>query len=223
MPGVLSETTTTVPVNNVQSTEVLAVTTGYQGYDHVHWYVGNAKQAASYYVTRFGFRHVAYKGLETGSRTIASHVVQNGNVRFVLTSPIICPGSVEYNGEDSNLEEIHNHLRLHGDAVKDVSFEVDDVRGVWRKAVDRGAKSIREPQELSDEFGDVVVATIQTFGDTTHTLIERIGYAGAFMPGYRSTLVQDPLAELLPHITLEAIDHCVGNQNWDEMERVCDQ
>ena len=206
--------------NGVQTAEAAAVTTGYQGYDHVHWYVGNAKQAASYYISRFGFKHVAYKGLETGSREIASHVVENGGVRFVLTSPLI--GSDRPNAQDAvALKQIHDHLTLHGDGVKDVSFKVDDVRGVWKQAVERGAKSVREPQVLKDEDGEVVVATIQTYGDTTHTLIERSKYRGTFMPGYKASSLHDSLDNFLPKISLDAVDHCVGNQDWNQMEDLC--
>ncbi|MCJ1477737.1 hypothetical protein MMC13_006410 [Lambiella insularis] len=194
---------------------------GYQGYDHVHWWVGNSKQAASYYVTRFGFTHVAYKGLETGSRDIASHVVQNGGVRFVLTSPIIGPNSHDFNASPA-LHQIHQHLSCHGDAVKDVSFLVDDVRAVWQTAKDRGAKSVSDPCIISDDFGEMVIATIQTYGDTTHTLVERSNYAGPFMPGYRAVNSRDSLAILLPRVHFDAVDHCVGNQDWNQMEDVCD-
>lgn len=207
--------------------------TSYRGYDHVTWYVGNAKQAASYYITRFGFSHVAYKGLETGSRYIASHVVRNGGVTFVLTSPTMSVSALErrpnVSDEDRRLvEEIYAHLAEHGDAVKDVAFEVDDARAVWEHAVGKGAENVHEPRVLAATAGGkgkVVTATIKTYGDTTHTLVERHGYTGAFLPGYRATptsATPDPVAELLPGIEFEAIDHCVGNQDWDQMQAVCE-
>ena len=200
---------------------------GYRGYDHITWYVGNAKQAASYYTTRMGFKLIAKRGLETGSRFIASHVVSNGDATFVLTSPLRESGNVDEFVPESDrllLEEIHAHLRKHGDAVKDVAFEVDDVRGVYNQAVSKGAKPVQPPMVLSDKLdGEVITAVIRTYGDTTHTLVERSGYHGAFLPGYRGVgKSEDPLLKLLPSVTLEAIDHCVGNQDWNEMEAVCD-
>ncbi|KAK5169342.1 uncharacterized protein LTR77_005317 [Saxophila tyrrhenica] len=196
----------------------------YQGYDNVHWYVGNAKQAASYYTTRMGFEKIAYRGLETGSRTVASYVVRNGNVTFVLTSPIHSKESrLENLSEDDKhlLGEIHRHLELHGDAVRDVAFRVDDVETVYRNAIDNGARSVYPPKEVSDQFGTAKYARICTYGDTTHTLIERANYHGAFLPGFRSVDERDPLGKYLPPVQLEHIDHCVGNQDWDEMETVC--
>ena len=198
----------------------------YRAYDHVTWYVGNAKQAASYYVTRMGFTHIAYRGLETGSRYITSHVVGNGSVRFVLTSPLRSP-SVQDTAiteqERALLKDIYEHLEKHGDAVKDVSFEVDDVSAVYEKAVAAGAVSVQEPTiSGSKTKGHVRTATIRTYGDTTHTLIERQDFTGAFLPGFIGTNKVDPLSAYLPQITLEAIDHCVGNQDWNEMEAACD-
>jgi 4-hydroxyphenylpyruvate dioxygenase len=120
------------------------------------------------------------------------------------------------------IEEIQEHIGMHGDAVKDVAFEVDDVRGLFLEAVRNGAKVIKEPYELSDRNGTVVCATIATYGETTHTLIQRDQYKGAFLPGYRETRSVEPLDGFLPKIELEAIDHCVGNQDWNQMTDVCD-
>jgi 4-hydroxyphenylpyruvate dioxygenase len=212
--------------------------TSYRGYDHVHWYVGNAKQAASYYTTRMGFERVAYRGLETGCRSVCSHVVRNGDVTFVLTSPLRSPYNTEKlnqhisSKEQELLKEIHEHLAKHGDAVKDVAFEVDSVDAVFNAAVQNGAVAVSQPESLKDENGSVRVATIRTYGETTHTLIQRrpeqenAGYTGVFLPGYRdersnSNAPKDPITALLPKIDLRRIDHCVGNQDWDEMERVC--
>ena len=197
----------------------------YRGYHHVHWYVGNAKQAASFYVSRMGFERVAYRGLETGSRAIVSHVVRNGNVTFILTSPLRCLEQSDRfsEAEAKQLKEIHEHQERHGDAVKDVAFEVDNVDAIYNAAISAGGVSIAEPHDVSDTYGTVRLATIRTYGDTTHTLIQKTTYNGIFLPGYRSeTKVADSLNRFLPSVNLEAIDHCVGNQDWDEMENACD-
>src|SRR5271163_1855106 len=122
--------------------------------------------------------------------------------------------------EDSAaLDEIHDHLQKHGDGVKDVAFEVDDVRSIFSQAVQKGAKVVREPFELVDKDGKVICATIATYGETTHTLVQRNTYNGVFLPGYRPTVAADPIDAYLPKIELEAIDHCVGNQDWEGMHR----
>jgi len=210
------------PTSSSASTQALS---NYKGYHHVHWYVGNAKQAASFYVSRMGFERVAYRGLETGSRAVASHVIRNGSVTFVLTSPLRClEQSMRFCKEDEDLlKEIHAHQERHGDAVKDVAFEVDSVDAVYGQAVHNGAESVSRPRIIEDQYGRVKVATIKTYGDTTHTLVEKIDYRGVFLPGYRpESAAKDPLSRFLPQVQLEAIDHCVGNQDWDEMENVCD-
>ena len=199
---------------------------GYRGYDHITWYVGNAKQAATYYTTRMGFKPVARRGLETNSRLIASHVVSNGAATFVLTSPLRSPNTSDDKVSQADremLEGIQAHLEKHGDAVKDVAFEVDDVRAVYEQAVAKGAIPVQEPKIISDKVdGEVLMAVIKTYGDTTHTLIDRSRYRGVFLPGYRAVdNVEDPLLKWLPPISFEAIDHCVGNQDWGEMESVC--
>ncbi|GAB1203035.1 hypothetical protein APSETT445_001661 [Aspergillus pseudonomiae] len=196
----------------------------YRGYDHVHWYVGNAKQAATYYITRMGFKRVAYRGLETGNRSICSHVVRNGDVTFILTSPLRSLDQIDrFSGEEQEqLREIHHHLEQHGDGVKDVAFEVDSVDAVFNAAVSNGAKAVSNPQTLKDESGEVRVATIQTYGQTTHTLLERSNYHGGFLPGYRLETAEDPVSKFLPAVHLNRIDHCVGNQDWDEMDKVCE-
>ena len=204
-----------------------APSAGYRGYDHITWWVGNAKQAATYYTTRMGFRHVAKKGLETGSRCFASHVVSNGSATFVLTSPLRPSANIheQVSEEDRHLlDEMHTHLRRHGDAVKDVAFEVDDVHEVYTQAVSRGAVAVQAPTVISDKAtGSIVTAIIRTYGDTTHTLVDRSRFRGNFLPGFNAVdPYEDPLTKLLPPIELEAVDHCVGNQDWDEMEQVCD-
>jgi 4-hydroxyphenylpyruvate dioxygenase len=227
-PPILTPNSVTFPTSN-NTTSAIDGAPNFYGYDHITWYVGNAKQAASYYTSRLGFYTVAYKGLETGSRYIASHVVANGGIRFVLTSPIRSytalaeddPISPE---ERRLLKEIHEHLEQHGDAVKDVAFEVDDVDAVYQQAVKQDAVSIFAPRTTSDENGSVRKAAISTYGDTTHTLISRSSYHGAFLPGFRAVPAQkaDPLQKFLPTVTLEAIDHCVGNQDWGAMEAACE-
>ncbi|KAE8449734.1 4-hydroxyphenylpyruvate dioxygenase [Mollisiaceae sp. DMI_Dod_QoI] len=226
-PPVLTPTSLTFPTST-NTPGAVDGTPNFHGYDHITWYVGNAKQAASYYTTRLGFYTIAYKGLETGSRYIASHVVANGSIRFVLTSAIKSYSALDgdepiTSEERSLLKDIYAHLERHGDAVKDVAFEVDNVEGVYRQAVEQGAVSVQPPRTLSDENGSVTTAIIRTYGDTTHTLISRDTYSGIFLPGYKSipSSKVDPLQRLLPTVTLEAIDHCVGNQDWGKMEEAC--
>jgi len=199
----------------------------FQGYDHVTWWVGNAKQAAQYYNSIFGFSTVAYQGLETGNRYTTSWVVANNDVRFVFTSPI---RSAKYLPEDEPitpderalLTEMHAHLERHGDAVKDVAFEVDNVEAVYSRAVEGGAVSVRPPKVSRDKQhkGEVTTAVIRTYGDTTHTLISRNNYSGPFLPGF-VTKSAPPSSVTLPDIQLARIDHCVGNQSWNEMVSAC--
>jgi 4-hydroxyphenylpyruvate dioxygenase len=183
----------------------------YEGFDHVTFWVGNAKQAASFYTTRFGFKEVAYSGLETGSRDICSHVVQQDTITFVFKSPL-----------NPNNKVFSDHLAQHGDGVKDVAFTVDDVHSIYTRAVEKGARSIQAPYELKDEHGSVWLATIATYGDTEHTFVQRNGYKGIFMPGFTLPRNKDPLEELLPVVGLNYIDHCVGNQPDGEMLQACE-
>jgi 4-hydroxyphenylpyruvate dioxygenase len=200
----------------------------YVGFDYITWYVGNAKQAASFYITRMGFKHIAYRGPETGSRIVASYVIRNGNAIFVLTSPIRLPPGT---GKDDDipeeekplLREIHEHLTKHGDGVKDVAFQINgDVAAVWKRAVDCGAVPISSPRVLKDDagHGGVSIATIGTYGDTVHSLVNRQGYTGAFLPGYESVTEEDPINRFLPMIDFIEIDHCVGNQPWHGVDDV---
>ncbi|KAI0137363.1 4-hydroxyphenylpyruvate dioxygenase [Xylariales sp. AK1849] len=211
---------------HIDDYSVQAGVANFQGYDHVTWWVGNAKQAASYYNTLFGFKTVAYKGLETGSRYFTSYVVANGDVRFVFTSPIrshvhIPSDEPISEQEDALLKEMHAHLERHGDAVKDVAFEVDNVEAVYRKAISGGAVSVQEPSVNHDkQHGSVKTAVICTYGDTTHTLISRHSYTGSFLPGFRAASPV-PSSVSLPPTKLARIDHCVGNQSWNEMVSAC--
>ncbi|KAK4111226.1 4-hydroxyphenylpyruvate dioxygenase [Canariomyces notabilis] len=198
----------------------------FNGYDHITWWVGNAKQAAGYYNAFFGFKTIAYRGLETGSRYFASYVIAKDDIRFVFTSPIRSekhlPADEPISPEDRHLlREIHEHLEKHGDAVKDVAFEVDNVDGVYDKAVAKGADSVQPPMTTGDkEHGHVRTAVIRTYGDTTHTLIARHNFRGAFMPGFRA-VTSSPATVTLPDVPLARIDHCVGNQDWNEMVSAC--
>jgi 4-hydroxyphenylpyruvate dioxygenase len=198
----------------------------FTGYDHVTWWVGNAKQAASYYTTLFGFKVEAYRGLETGSRFFASYVVSNNNVRFVFTSPlrsaVHLPADETITPEEKALlTECYAHMERHGDAVKDVAFEVDNVAAVYERAVAGGAVSLQEPKEVVDkDNGSVTTAVIRTYGDTTHTLINRRDYRGCFMPGFRPGKEKTSSVEM-PEVPLRRIDHCVGNQDWNEMVSAC--
>lgn len=198
----------------------------FNGYDHVTWWVGNAKQAASFYNSFFGFKTIAYRGLETGSRYFASYAVANNDVRFVFTSPIRSykhlPEDEPISPEDRHLlREMHDHLEKHGDAVKDVAFEVDNVDGVYERAVAAGAESVQPPLTTGDkEQGHVRTAVIRTYGDTTHTLVSRRHFRGAFLPGFRAA-GPPPTTVAAPPVPLARIDHCVGNQDWNEMASAC--
>ncbi|KAG0328569.1 hypothetical protein BGZ99_005048 [Dissophora globulifera] len=183
----------------------------YEGFDHVVFWVGNAKQAASFYTTRFGFKEIAYRGLETGHRDVCTHVVQQDKIIFVFQSPL-----------NPNNKVFSDHLALHGDGVKDVAFAVDDVHAIYTRAVEKGAKSIRAPFEEKDENGSVWMATIATYGDTEHTFIQRSGFKGLFLPNYVPPRAQDPLQDILPVVGLNYIDHCVGNQPDGEMLTACE-
>jgi 4-hydroxyphenylpyruvate dioxygenase len=138
--------------------------------------------------------------LETGHRDICTHVVKNGKILIALTTPLN-PGN----------EEFGAHMIKHGDGVRDVAFTVDNVRGLYEKAVARGAKSVQEPIELKDENGKVIMASIQTYGDTVHTLIQRENFTGVFLPGYKAHYNKEKLNDLLPPPVFDALDHCVGN------------
>jgi 4-hydroxyphenylpyruvate dioxygenase len=176
------------------------------GTDHVEFYVGNARQAAYYYRTAFGMSLVAYAGPETGQRDRASYVVEQGRIRFVLTTPLRPDG------------EIAEHIHRHGDGVRDVALWVDDAKQAWRETTKRGARSVLEPTEKRDEHGMVRLATVATYGDTVHTFVERRNYTGPFLPGYRP-VESDPQAR---PTGLRYIDHMVGNVGWHEMNRWVD-
>ena len=172
-----------------------------RGTDHVEFYVGNAKQAAYYYAHAFGFSIVAYSGLETGYRDRASYVLQQGKVRFVLTAPLSPDGPIA------------EHVHFHGDGVKDIALDVEDVDRAWKGTTDRGARSIQEPHEVKDKHGVVRRAAIATYGDTIHSFIDRSRYSGPFLPGYNPTGAKVQPGPLL------YIDHMVGNVPLGDMNR----
>uniref|UniRef100_A0A9J7ZQC2 4-hydroxyphenylpyruvate dioxygenase n=1 Tax=Cyprinus carpio carpio TaxID=630221 RepID=A0A9J7ZQC2_CYPCA len=147
-----------------------------------------------------------YRGLETGSRDVVSHVVKQGKIIYVFTSALN-PGN----------NEMGDHLVKHGDGVKDVAFTVENCDFLVEKARERGAIIIKEPHVVEDKFGRVKLAVLQTYGDTTHTFVERTGYNGLFLPGFHAPLFCDPFLEKLPSGKLDFIDHVVGNQPDNEM------
>lgn len=171
------------------------------GTDYVEFYVGNAKQAAHFYKTAFGFQSYAYKGLETGSRDEVSYVLKQDKIRLVLTTPL------------NSKSKINDHIVKHGDGVKVVALWVDDARSAYEETTKRGAKSYMEPKVETDEFGEVVRAGIYIYGETVHMFVERKNYNGKFMPGYREWK-----SDYNPEsVGLKYIDHMVGNVGWDEM------
>ncbi|MEK7315238.1 MAG: 4-hydroxyphenylpyruvate dioxygenase [Candidatus Eisenbacteria bacterium] len=171
------------------------------GTDHVEFYVGNAKQAAYYYAHAFGFAVVAYSGLETGVRDRASYVLQQGKVRFVLTAPLGYEGAIA------------DHVNRHGDGVKDIALDVEDVDRAYEGTTKRGARSIAEPHDVTDENGTVRRAAIATYGDTIHSFIDRSKYRGTFLPGYKPTGMGAAEGPLL------YVDHMVGNVALGDMNR----
>jgi 4-hydroxyphenylpyruvate dioxygenase len=173
------------------------------GTDFIEFYVGNAKQASLYYRATFGFRLVAYRGPETGTRDRTSYVLEQGAVRLVFTTALRPSGPVA------------ELVAAHGDGVHDLALWVDDARRAFELAVERGARPVQEPTTLRDDDGEVVIAGIQTYGDTIHSLVERRNYRGAFMPGFRraeSRFAPQPVG-------LKYVDHCVGNVELGAMNK----
>ncbi len=173
------------------------------GTDYVEFYVGNAKQAAHFYKTAFGFQSFAYKGLETGCRDYASYVIAQDKIRIVLTTPL------------NSKSPINAHLAKHGDAVKVIALWVEDATKSFEETVKRGAKPFMEPTVEKDEHGEVVRSGIYTYGETVHIFVERKNYKGLFLPGYTAWK-----SDYNPAPTgLKFIDHMVGNVGWGEMNQ----
>ena len=177
-----------------------------KGTDHVEFYVGNARQAAYYYRTAFGMSLVAYAGPETGQRDRASYVVQQGKIRFVLTTSLL-PNS-----------PIADHVARHGDGVRVIALEVEDSRQSWLETTARGARSVAAPAETADESGRITTSSIAAYGDTIHTFVERGHYNGPFLPGFRSER-EDTVAR---PTGLKHVDHMVGNVGWHAMDEWVD-
>jgi len=173
------------------------------GYDAIEFYVGNARQAAHYYRTAFGFDVVGYAGPEHGVRDRCSYVLEQGSVRFVMTAGL---------GPES---EIVGHQALHGDGVKDVAFAVPDAEEAFRVAVERGAEPHLEPYVDEDENGKLVRAAIKAYGETVHTFVDRSNYAGVYAPGYKPTRHQEPGKST----GLELVDHVVCNVDLGDMDK----
>ncbi len=171
------------------------------GTDYIEFYVGNAKQSALYYRAAFGFELVGYRGPETGVRDRASYLLQQNKIRFLLTSPLGPEG------------EVAAHVARHGDGVRDLAFWVDDTREAFAKAVERGAEPVQVPTVLKDEHGEVVTASIRTYGDTIHSLVERRNYRGLFLPGF--VAASSPFTPA--PVGLQHVDHCVGNVELGRM------
>ncbi len=173
------------------------------GTDYVEIYVGNAKQAAHYYKTAFGFQSLAYAGPETGVKDRSSYVLVQNKMRLVLTTAL------------QPEHPISEHVKKHGDSVKVLALWVDDAYKAFEETTKRGAKPYLEPETLTDEFGEIRRSGIFTYGETVHLFIERKNYTGPFMPGY-----QKWESEYNPEPTgLLYVDHCVGNVGWNQMNK----
>jgi 4-hydroxyphenylpyruvate dioxygenase len=172
-----------------------------QGTDYVEFYVGNAKQAAHFYRSAFGFQALAYSGPETGNMEKVSYVVRQNKLTFMFTTAL------------RPEHPIAEHTHLHGDGVRVLALRVDDATSAWRETTARGGKSCMEPTVLTDKQGEVVLSGIHTYGETIHLFVERKNYEGIFMPGFREwKSTYNP-----PSTGLLYVDHCVGNVGWNQM------
>ena len=190
--------TTTAPASTTNNaTDFLPL----QGTDYVEFYVGNAKQAAHFYKTAFGFQSLAYAGPETGVMDKVSYVIRQNKLTFVLTTPL--------RGDNP----IADHIYKHGDGVKVLALKVDDAKSAYEETTKRGGRSYLEPVTLKDAGGEVVLSGIHTYGETVHLFVERKNYTGVFMPGFREWK-----SDYNPTDTgLLYVDHCVGNVDWNQM------
>ncbi|HUR11865.1 MAG TPA: 4-hydroxyphenylpyruvate dioxygenase [Flavitalea sp.] len=171
------------------------------GTDHVEFYVGNAKQAAHFYKTAFGFQSLAYAGPETGLRDKVSYAVRQNKLTFVFTTPLRSGNAIA------------DHIYKHGDGVKALALMVGDAKNAWNETTKRGARSYLDPTVLKDENGEVVCSGIHTYGETVHLFIERKNYKGIFLPGYKPWQSNyNPASTGLLYV-----DHCVGNVGWNQM------
>ena len=171
------------------------------GTDYVEFYVGNAKQAAHFYKTAFGFQSLAYAGPETGVMDKVSYVIRQNKLTFVLTTALRMDNVIA------------DHVEKHGDAVKVLALKVDDATDAWKQTTQRGGKSYMEPTTLKDDDGEIILSGIHTYGETVHLFVERKNYSGVFMPGFRKWE-----SNYSPASTgLQYVDHCVGNVDWNQM------
>ncbi len=194
------ETTAVPSKTDINTTDFLPL----QGTDYVEFFVGNAKQAAHFYKSAFGFQNLAYAGPETGVKNKASYAVRQNKLTFVFTTSII---------QDT---DIANHVDLHGDGVKFLALRVDDATSAWEETTKRGGKSYMPPTKTTDKDGEVIMSGIHTYGDTVHLFIERKNYNGAFLPGF----VKWETPYYNPESTgLQYVDHCVGNVGWNQMNK----
>jgi 4-hydroxyphenylpyruvate dioxygenase len=172
-----------------------------KGTDFIEFYVGNAKQAAHFYKTAFGFQSLAYAGPETGVRDRVSYVLIQGKMRIMLTTPL------------NSKHPINTHIQKHGDGVHSLALWVDDAYDAFEQTVSRGAKPYLQPVTLTDELGEVKMSGIHTYGDTVHLFVERTNYQGAFMPGF----IKWESSYNPSEVGLLYVDHCVGNVGWNQM------
>jgi 4-hydroxyphenylpyruvate dioxygenase len=170
--------------------------------DHVEFWVGNARQSAHYYRSAFGMKLTAYCGPETGVRDRSSYVLEQEKIRFILTTPLQ-PETF-----------LSDHVRRHGDGVRDIALTVDDAAQAYRETTLRGARGVREPFTVRDDTGEVRMASIALYGDTIHTFVERRKYRGPFLPGFRAVDGPDKISR---PTGLKYIDHVVGNVGWNQM------
>lgn len=190
---------------NVNSTIVQPITDflPLHGTDYIELFVGNAKQAAHFYKTAFGFQSLAYAGPETGIKNKVSYVIQQNKLTFVLTTPL------------HTNNPIAEHIYQHGDGVKVLALKVNDATSAWNETTNRGAVSYLPPTELNDEFGTIITSGIHLYGDTVHLFVERKNYKGIFMPGFvKWTTNYNPTKTGLLYV-----DHCVGNVGWNQMNK----
>ncbi|NOZ45608.1 MAG: 4-hydroxyphenylpyruvate dioxygenase [Chlorobi bacterium] len=173
------------------------------GTDYVEFYVGNAKQAAYFYQTAFGFQPLAFAGLETGLTDRVSYVLQQDKIRFVFTASLI---------ENS---EIAEHVKRHGDSAKVIALMVDDAKKAFDETISRGAMPYKNPEILTDEYGEIIQSGIHTYGDTVHLFIDRKNYNGPFIPGFIKWETEYKTKD----VGLKYIDHMVGNVGWNEMDK----
>lgn len=171
---------------------------------HVEFWVGNARQASFFYRNGFGFSQIAYSGLETGNRELTSYVLEQGKTNFILSTPL------------SAAHPASEHIKRHGDGVRDIALEVGDADFAYDEAVRRGAKPVFEPRDFSDQYGTVRRAAVHTYGDTIHSLISFKDYSGPFLPGFAEQSIKGEEAGIL------RVDHIVGNVELGKMNHWAD-